>query len=433
MTTMATLGERYEGIDLAKLPETLADAVHVTYRLGVEHIWIDSICIVQDNKREIAEDLSRMDEIYSYAYFTLSAASASKVTDGFLKDRIIRQEQSPISLRYKTRAGVEGSLTVTREPTPADMPDPINARAWTFQERLLSPRLVEFSSTQVRWRCNTSIACQSGCPPQSPHKQYFNAGLVVNQDTMSCTDPWENFQNWSSLVTLYSSRNLTYPADKLTAFSAVAKAVKREGRYLAGLWESDLPFNLLWKVYHVYFPLAGEIDKRQVRPATYRAPSWSWASVDGEVHCDSVSLDGSRPVAACMVLECQVNPVSEILPYGPVVSGYIVILGRSRNAVFFPSTGALQFCNNPRSDVNQESSEPGYKGFADVKDEQSCSDENSSMNVHCLHTQNFSGRAEGLLLAPVGDTFRRVGHFYWNVFEAGHDFQDSEIKTLKII
>ncbi|RSL64888.1 hypothetical protein CEP53_003891 [Fusarium sp. AF-6] len=134
MTTVATLQERFDGIDFGELPKTLQDAIISTHRLGIQYIWIDSLCIVQDDNNEKVQDITQMGEVCSQAYITLSASSAANVTEGFLQNRSIPQPLTPIALRYANEAGVEGTIIATSEPISEGMPDPINSRAWTFRE-----------------------------------------------------------------------------------------------------------------------------------------------------------------------------------------------------------------------------------------------------------------------------------------------------------
>ncbi|RTE83031.1 hypothetical protein BHE90_002463 [Fusarium euwallaceae] len=136
MTTVATLEERLDGIDFRELPKMLQDAVISTHRLGIQYIWIDSLCIVQDDSNEKAQDIAQMGEVYSQAYITLSASSAASATEGFLPNCSIPQPLTLVALRYVNESGVEGTIIATSEPIPEGVPDSINSRAWTFQERM---------------------------------------------------------------------------------------------------------------------------------------------------------------------------------------------------------------------------------------------------------------------------------------------------------
>jgi hypothetical protein len=442
-TTIATLPERLKGIDFRSLPKTLRDAVVTTSRLNLEYIWIDSLCILQDSHEEKTEDITQMDRIYSHAYITISASSASSVTEGFLDHRQMPQSMTPISMRYLTRSGVESNLLVCAEPTPRDIEDPINTRGWTFQERVLSPRLIDFSTTQVRWRCQSLQATEAGCPAESVWANYFATSFIVSASNPLRSEGKDDEREWSHLVSAYSSRNLTYGSDKLIAFSAIPQALGRAGQYLAGLWEIDLPCNLLWKVVHDWSPASGTTDKRKPRPREYRAPSWSWASVDGDIRCDNSTMESKAAISACHVLDIHTQLSDTRAPFGGVVSGYLLIQGFTSQAKFLPAAGQLFFVDEGTAKKDQEHTEPEYGAFADcLPDKQIHMEEGQEeeVGVVCLHIRNYGGRGEGLILVEDANesVFRRIGHFYWSEYDndskfISSTFQHAEETLLKIV
>ena len=89
---------------------------------------------------------------------------------------------------------------------------------------------------------------------------------------------------WSEIVRVYTMCNLTKPGDKLIACAGLAKriAAVSKDEYLAGLWRHHLEYQLLWEVAANPFPRRRQIGDTS-RPPGYRAPSWSWASLDGPV------------------------------------------------------------------------------------------------------------------------------------------------------
>jgi len=72
------------GIKASLLPQTLQDAVRVTWNLGLQFIWIDCLCIRQDDPTEFASEVARLPAIYGSSYVTISAARASHCRQGFL-------------------------------------------------------------------------------------------------------------------------------------------------------------------------------------------------------------------------------------------------------------------------------------------------------------------------------------------------------------
>ncbi|AEO71752.1 uncharacterized protein THITE_2028118, partial [Thermothielavioides terrestris NRRL 8126] len=277
-TTRATYDAHLSGIPLASLPATLRDAITTTALLGIPYIWIDALCIIQDDERDKAVEIARMPAVYERARVTLAASSAAACADGFLAERAWHalctepQEQQPPQ-QAPPRLG---AVILSRQPYRTGT-DPINARGWTLQERVLSPRLREFATAQVRWRCaeaagSDGAALDTGGRGRSDDADADGTG-AVRLDREEAL-----LQVWDGVVWEYSKRKLTVPGDKLPAVSSVATRLSELangvlGRYYAGIWEATLPHALLWHPT----PDGGK------RFAEYVAPSWSWASYDGPV------------------------------------------------------------------------------------------------------------------------------------------------------
>ncbi len=115
----------------------------VTVALGLRFIWIDSLCIIQDDENDKAIEISRMPEVYELAWVTISASSAWGCSDGFLTDRTTIDKYT-CAVQYRCRNGRLGSVLLVPQDSPRA--DPLDSRAWALQERLLSPRLIEFAS-----------------------------------------------------------------------------------------------------------------------------------------------------------------------------------------------------------------------------------------------------------------------------------------------
>ncbi|KAF2136559.1 uncharacterized protein K452DRAFT_258887, partial [Aplosporella prunicola CBS 121167] len=224
------LSSNYEkhqcGIPIDKMPKTLSDAVSVTRALGFQYLWIDALCIIQDNKADWEQEAVNMGQVYRGAAVTIVAAAATTSNEGFLS---------------------------------------WNSRAWTFQEQHLSTRALYFG-THV-----THFQCQREMDPMR---------IRSDQRLQSIYDAWFD------MVQDYSARVLTVASDKIPAVSSMANGVMDalrasgcEDELHAGLWKGDIVRGLLWKgKYDV-------IDTESLsRPAVYRAPSWSWVSCEGQVH-----------------------------------------------------------------------------------------------------------------------------------------------------
>jgi hypothetical protein len=138
MTTRENLSSFVNGIPFNDLPKTLKDAIVCTRRFGLRYLWIDVLCIIQDDYEDKHREISRMQDIFSGAYITIAAASAKDCHSGFLHDRSITHlKWSPFKIPYRAADGRIGTIIlehhVLDDPLPVSYDwrtEPINARAW---------------------------------------------------------------------------------------------------------------------------------------------------------------------------------------------------------------------------------------------------------------------------------------------------------------
>lgn len=178
---------------------------------------------------------------------------------------------------------------------------PLARRAWAMQERLLAPRTLHFSSTQIFWECNTLNACEI-FPDIYPTSLSYGDFYLQKQPI--------SHNLWWKIVKLYSVCELTYERDKLVAISGIAREIFNRNHsveYVAGLWRSDIESQLCWK-----------IRVPADRPATPQAPSWSWATTNG-----TTSLANVSPSATCIRV-FNVDPGSHD-PFGEVPNGTLTV------------------------------------------------------------------------------------------------------------
>jgi hypothetical protein len=255
------------GIPLADLPKTFTDAILISRHLGLEYIWIDSLCIMQGNTLDWRRESSAMNTIYGNSAINIAASSATDVHQGcFLKPPqmldglrttvTIANTSSRLVREFRSSAVYDLSTTSSYLAT----------RAWALQERVLPSRTAHFGRRGAFWECKSTTA--NDALPNGFPKQLGN-GLLNARVRTQYFAGW-----WADIVRLYSAASLTFARDKLPALSGIARAVhaERGGTYLAGIWQDeDMPAQLCWRV-----------STPQPRVVA-RAPSWSWASVDGGV------------------------------------------------------------------------------------------------------------------------------------------------------
>lgn len=304
------------------LPQTIKDAIHVTRELGLRYIWVNAICIIQDNLKDKQEEIEKMSEIYERAYVTIAVARAKSVEEGFLHP--VRQYETiankGFKLPYRCSSGEIGSITILDlKPEGEFHVEPLDKRGWTLQERMLSPRLLIYGTEQVRWHCQSEDHVDGWTLEQ--RDDGFRSFTAF---TASDSKGW----GWRDLVSHYTTRHLTDPRDKLLALSAVARRCGQTTGdfYVAGLWRFQLEHDLLWycRPYDVapsYCPYHGD----------YRAPSCSWASVDRPVSWGL--FHGNRgDTDHASILDVQVETVPTTSRYGSIVAASLTLSGYSCTA-----------------------------------------------------------------------------------------------------
>jgi hypothetical protein len=151
-TTKATLLDRHQGIPLNRLPLIIQDAIQVTRDLEFWYLWIDALCIIQDDSEDKNIEISRMGSIYKNATLTIAAANTIGVQDSFLAPRPAPRS---CTFPYLLPDGRFGTLWV--KPRYTDhLLNPLDSRAWALQESLLSPRVLWYGPANLKWKCNVA-------------------------------------------------------------------------------------------------------------------------------------------------------------------------------------------------------------------------------------------------------------------------------------
>jgi hypothetical protein len=156
-TTEENIKARQNGFDVSELPKTFRDAVRVTQNLGIQYLWIDSLCIIQGNQEDWEFEAKRMQEVYVGAYCTIAATSAVDSKAGFLH-RSVRSEY----LHIQDTSGRQFYACTEVDNFNNDVEKAsLNRRAWVLQERVLSRRTIHFSANQVYFECGDGVCCES--------------------------------------------------------------------------------------------------------------------------------------------------------------------------------------------------------------------------------------------------------------------------------
>ena len=391
-----------EGIVWSSLPQTFQDAVIVTMWFQIKYLWIDSLCIIQDSQEDWEKESKNMKHIYKNSFLTIAATRAVDAAGGLFIDRnpdIVRI--SKVHALWSPELEGDYLFFVENLWYHEILESPLMKRAWVYQERLLSPRVLHLGRSQMLWECQSLDACETF--PESVPSNIRTGTRNTSKRLLLFQGEELHTEKWTSVVMQYSVGNLTNISDKCIAFAAIVEEFQAffESEHLAGFWRHNLEQQLLWCLY--YMP-------QTVRPQPYIAPSWSWLSIDGavspyeKVYEEKVLLE---------ILDVSVAYSSEN-PLGPIKHGYIKARGILGPAVWerrkeqsFWTFRSIRGCRPSSVSVVGNV-------FMDERE-----DRTSGNAVYLPVTENLRDDGgpwiiDGLLLVPTGEAkneYRRIGFF----------------------
>ncbi|KAE9368104.1 HET-domain-containing protein [Stipitochalara longipes BDJ] len=279
------------------LPKAITDAMEVARGVGLQYLWVDALCIKQDDEAEKETQIGQMDKIYANAVVTIVAAdgkNANSPLKGVSTERDVDQVVAEV------RPGVNVLIPV---PTGKSLA-PWETRAWTLQEKLLSNRLIVFSGGDMIWHCREVVhfedmTAKDAVAILGSHLGYplLNFGHSrrrldaapfssnSHDGTVSVVRS-EAFQQYATLVADYTGRGMTYASDVLRALQGILPTLNRafaqiqEGEdevFRYGLPHSVLDVALLWQP-------EGKCERREhcANCKQPYMPSWSWAGWVGK-------------------------------------------------------------------------------------------------------------------------------------------------------
>ncbi|KAI0549730.1 heterokaryon incompatibility protein-domain-containing protein [Xylaria curta] len=281
----SSMDEFQLGKPIEDLPKTFRDLTVIARKFRIQYIWIDALCILQDWEEDWNMQALTMRQVYAHAAFTV-AASASADEDGGLFRRRDPSSVFPSIVKLLSCTSIPNTFRIfERDYWDRNvLAGPLHKRGWVFQERYLSPRVLYFTKTQIFWECFEEAKCE-GFPKEIPfHFSDKNFSTLwdfaeanempsLNHPNNKIVMPIAVYSVWRDLVQKYSQCSLTKASDKFPAFAGIARLFQEitGDVYLAGLWKSRFLEGLDWRVTEPVSKASSE----------YRAPSWSWASVDG--------------------------------------------------------------------------------------------------------------------------------------------------------
>ncbi|KAI9159016.1 HET-domain-containing protein [Paramyrothecium foliicola] len=326
------------GIRYADLPKTFQDAVHVTRKLKCRYLWIDSLCIVQDDAKDWEAEASKMHKYYTQALLTISAADGYDSTSGLFRDRDGSAYQACVveAAGRKLYASTNSmSVELKRSSlSPSFKRTRLYTRAWVFQEQVLSLRILTYTKDRISWRCQAMVFDERvpfARPIESFLREQYSSNVLTMKGDLRTTDGQiarlqrecifaqrepasdigqnthysghnenPNFSaedefmiQWGNIVKEYTQRDLTFQKDKLLAIRGIADALSSQvvKSYFAGSWV-DTPRAMIMSLLWTRAPGS------KLSPRLDLAPTWSWASTSSAVSWPGHLLRRLRTIAA---------------------------------------------------------------------------------------------------------------------------------------
>ncbi|KAM0524811.1 hypothetical protein ACHAPE_000915 [Trichoderma viride] len=358
----SNMGNWLAGIRIDDLPPAIHDAVEVAHRNNVHYLWVESLCVTQDDELDV-----RVQRPYIGAYFrdsavTIVAASSASPGDSFLfplrKDWITKQ------IEFIAPSGGTATINLRRrnslQPSPLDAIDesshksehisfrrtgPLYRQQRCYQEALLGTRVITFTSVAIDVNCRRRNQCTGGSTPGYQRMNVFGGLVCAYEDPAlykkrlakrAETNPFdgmlytgqrrEDTAMWLQAVMQYTARDMTVsPKDKLSGIAGLASMTsmsRQKIQYLSGLWMNNLHEGLLWEVR--LRPRQTSATRIMLPFKDQKAPSFSWASVDAGVHYPE-PWNGFFVPDATIKVACAMNQAFDT--FNDVEGGFLKLRG----------------------------------------------------------------------------------------------------------
>lgn len=307
------------------LTSTFQDAIITSLKLGICYIWIDALCIIQDDEEDWIHEAARMTGVYLNSYLNISADASYNGTEGLFRQRDPTALKSFIVPHSKGDSQRCASIFYTDGWWEYVYLSPLAKRAWTVQEMFLAPRVLHFGKEEVHWECMELFTAESlptlfNTTPSSRaiiRKSALKCGLPEHEMTQVLYDVWYQ------LVTAYSAGPLTFTSDRAIAIAGLAGIFCRllglsESDYLCGIWRPQLEHDLMWRRNrHCWVSQGSKLSS---------LPSWSWLSLCAETWIYSGWAYGHRDDRNMITSEIVHASTTRChAPFGPVSSGTVVL------------------------------------------------------------------------------------------------------------
>ncbi|KAL6893394.1 hypothetical protein GGI43DRAFT_184051 [Trichoderma evansii] len=350
------------GFSFDDLPQAIRDAAQVAYTNKIDYLWIESICVIQDDAVDIMLQKPHVGAYFRDSVITIVAASSASPNDSFLYPR--RKDWITKQIEFTAPSGGTATIDLrrrySRQTSPLDATDessyksqlksfrrtgPIYRQGRCYQEALLGTRVISFTSAAITVNCRRHNQCTGDftsrykrnnvfrglvCNYEDPalYKKYLAkySGIITFDEMLNICKGREDTALWLQAVMQYTARNMiVHPKDKLSGIAGLASltSMAQKFQYFAGLWLANLHEGLLWEVRlrpgqthatRIMFPFKNQ-----------KAPTFSWASVDAGVYYTE-PWKGLLVPDATIIQACSMPKAHD--PFGDVDGGFIKLKGR---------------------------------------------------------------------------------------------------------
>ncbi|KAI9692181.1 MAG: hypothetical protein M1822_006411 [Bathelium mastoideum] len=349
-----------------QLSKTFQEAIAITRNLGIQYIWIDSLCILQDDASDWEIESEKMGTTYSNALLVISATASKNGDGGIFLERPAYTTITGTGLNHASFQVFARLLcdhdafthshehyydpnTRYSEIERIVLTSPLFGRAWCFQERVLGTKVIHFAKDEIVFECLAGSNCECGFlagfedPATNPARRFLACDFCDSEDSTSdnqdqSSSPYANrrpstglalgtkkryivpfrFREWYDFVSEYAQKSTTRSSDRLPALAGLAEqwSASETGPYLAGLWRNDLFRGLLWVAYGP--------DRNTSQD--YIAPTWSWANMQSTIFW--LSIGKKRPI---YFIDIDVHKTA-VVPkglnrFGEVAGGWLFLTG----------------------------------------------------------------------------------------------------------
>lgn len=287
--TIKSLGRKGGlGKYMNEIPKTIKDAMDVVRKIGERYLWVDRLCIEQDNAAQKEGQIQKMDVVYSQALITIIAHAGASATSPLPGVRPGTRLELPVTHL--------GDFTVSFIPPGLwESGAPHETRGWTLQEQLMSKRCLYFDYHTTWFQCDRGLRREITAaegqpyallrPPASFDLRYLQSMMVDVAGTSHFENAWKAY---ASIVERYRTRELRYAEDTIRAIQGVTQVISD---LLDVPLISTVPLSMLPRALQFSLTWPGFTFERNET-----APSWSWAGWKEPVDYDNEYLAYGVPV-----------------------------------------------------------------------------------------------------------------------------------------